>query len=112
MRSGNPALNKNTFKNISSTSSDIMTIDGTVNKTFISLMILLFCSYYTFTTSNTLFALIGFGGGLITFLITLFKKTLSPYTVPLYAGFQGLFLGGISAVYNHMYTGIVQQAIF
>ena len=112
MRSGNPALNKNTFKNISSTSSDVMTIDGTVNKTFISLMILLFCSYYTFTTSNTGFIIIGFIGGLITFLITIFKKTLSPYTVPLYAAFQGLLLGGVSSIYNHMYTGIVQQAIF
>ena len=112
MRSGNPALNKNTFKNISSTGSDVMTIDGTVNKTFISLMILLFCSYYTFTTSNTGFIIIGFIGGLITFLITIFKKTLSPYTVPLYAAFQGLLLGGVSSIYNHMYTGIVQQAIF
>ena len=112
MRSGNPALNKNTFKNISSTSSDVMTIDGTVNKTFISLMILLFCSYYTFTTSNTGFIIIGFIGGIITLLITMFKKTLSPYTVPLYAAFQGLTLGGVSAIYNHMYTGIVQQAIF
>ena len=112
MRSGNPALNKNTFKNISSTGSDVLTIDGTVNKTFISLMILLFCSYYTFTTSNTGFIIIGFIGGLITFLITIFKKTLSPYTVPLYAAFQGLLLGGVSSIYNHMYTGIVQQAIF
>ena len=112
MRSGNPALNKKTFKNISSTSTDVMTIDGTVNKTFISLMILLFCSYYTFTTSNTGFIIIGFIGGIITLLITMFKKTLSPYTVPLYAAFQGLTLGGVSAIYNHMYTGIVQQAIF
>jgi len=112
MRSGNPALNKNTFKNISSTTSDIMTIDGTVNKTFISLMILLFCSYYTFTTSNTWLITIGFVGGIITLLITMFKKTLSPYTVPLYAAFQGLLLGGVSSIYNHMYTGIVQQAIF
>ena len=44
--------------------------------------------------------------------VTIFKKTLSPYTVPLYAVFQGLALGGISAIYNNMYTGIVQQAIF
>ena len=39
MRSGNPALNKNTFKNLSSTTSETMTIDGTVNKTAISLII-------------------------------------------------------------------------
>ena len=112
MRSGNPALNKNTFSNIDSNSSNVMTIDGTVNKTTISLIILLFSAYYTYSSSNTGFIMIGFIGGLITGLVTIFKKTLSPYTVPLYALFQGLALGGISAIYNHMYTGIVQQAIF
>ena len=112
MRSGNPALNKNTFKNLSSTTSETMTIDGTVNKTAISLIILLFCAYYTYSTANTGFIMIGFIGGFITALVTIFKKALSPYTVPLYAVFEGLALGGISAVYNHMYKGIVQQAIF
>ena len=112
MRSGNPALNKNTFQNISNASSEQMTIDGTVNKTTISLMILLFCAYYTYSTSNTGFIMIGFIGGAITALVTIFKKHLAPYTVPIYAAFEGLALGGISAIYNHMYTGIVQQAIF
>ena len=112
MRSGNPALNKNTFQNISNASSEQMTIDGTVNKTTISLMILLFCAYYTYSTSNTGFIMIGFIGGFITALVTIFKKHLAPYTVPIYAALEGLALGGISAIYNHEYTGIVQQAIF
>ena len=49
-RSGNPALNKNTFKGLSVSKSsgplirnDYMTIDGTVNKTAISLFLLM-CS--------------------------------------------------------------------
>ena len=112
MRSGNPALNKNTFKNITHNSHEVMTIDGTVNKTTLSLIILLFCAYYTYSTQNTSFIFLGFIGGFITALITIFKKTLSPYSVPLYSVFQGLALGGISAIYNNMYTGIVQQAIF
>jgi uncharacterized YccA/Bax inhibitor family protein len=45
-------------------------------------------------------------------LVTIFNKTWAPYTVPFYAAFEGLALGGISSIYNHMYTGIVQQAIF
>ena len=32
MRSGNPALNKNTFTNSSTSNNKTMTIDGTVNK--------------------------------------------------------------------------------
>ncbi len=112
MRSGNPALNKNTFRNIAHDSDEVMTIDGTVNKTSLSLIILLCCAYYTYSTQNTSFIFLGFIGGFITALVTIFKKNLSPYSVPLYSVFQGLALGGISAIYNHMYTGIVQQAIF
>ena len=113
MRSGNPTLNQNTFKNLSKTSSsDVMTIDGAVNKTTLSLMILLFCAYYTYSTANTGLIMVGFIGGFITALVTIFKKEWSAVTVPIYSVLQGLALGGISAIYNHMYTGIVQQAIF
>ena len=113
MRSGNPTLNQNTFKNLSKTSSsDVMTIDGAVNKTALSLMILLFCAYYTYSTANTGLIMVGFIGGFITALVTIFKKEWSAITVPIYSVLQGLALGGISAIYNHMYTGIVQQAIF
>ena len=112
-RSGNPALTKKTFEGLESDSSNAtMTLDGTVNKTSLSLLILLFCAYYTYSSQNTSFIFLGFIGGFITALVTIFKKKLSPYTVPLYAVFQGLALGGISAIYNNMYTGIVQQAIF
>jgi len=112
-RSGNPALSKDIFKPVTSNrTDDVMTLDGTVNKTAISLIILLVCAYYTYSTANTGFIWIGFIGGFITALITIFKKNWAPYTVPVYAVLEGLALGGISAIYNHMYTGIVQQAIF
>ena len=111
-RSGNPALSAKTFQNLESSSAGVMTLDGTVNKITISLMILLFCSYYTFSTQNVSFVFIGIIGGLITAIVTIFKKQWAPYTVPLYAALEGLALGGISAIYEHMYTGIVQQAIF
>ena len=112
-RSGNPALSKDTFNPVASNKTDdVMTLDGTINKTAISLIILLLCAYYTYSTANTGFIWIGFIGGFITALITIFKKNWAPYTVPVYAVLEGLALGGISAIYNHMYTGIVQQAIF
>ena len=111
-RSGNPALTSKTFKNLDSAQGEVMTLDGTVNKISISLMILLFCSYYTFSTQNISFIMVGVIGGLITAIITIFKKQWAPYTVPLYAALEGLALGGISSLYEHMYTGIVQQAIF
>ena len=111
-RSGNPALTAKTFKNFTPTSGNVMTLDGTVNKIAMSLIILLSCSYYTFSTQNVNFIMVGIFGGLITAIITIFKKEWAPYTVPLYAALEGLALGGISTIYEHMYTGIVQQAVF
>ena len=112
MRSGNPALNKNTFKNLTNSSGDLMTLDGAVNKTGISLLILMAAAYYTYSNAIMDYILIGFIGGFILALVTIFKKDWSPITVPIYAVLEGLALGGVSAVYAHEYTGIVQQAIF
>ena len=49
MRSGNPAVKQNTFKSLTNTSGSVMTLDGAVNKTAISLTILLVSAYYTYT---------------------------------------------------------------
>ena len=65
-RSGNPALTKDTF-NTKTTDGQVMTLDGTVNKTSISLLILLVCSYYTFSTANTGLIWVGFIVGSIHF---------------------------------------------
>ena len=37
LRSGNPALTKNTFKNLEVSNSNRMTLEGTVNKTIIGI---------------------------------------------------------------------------
>ncbi len=112
LRSGNPALTKNTFKNISFSDSNRMTLEGTVNKTIIALTLLLFSASYTYSSANTNLIWLGFIVGFILAIVTIFKKELAPYTVPAYAVFEGLALGGISYIYASMYTGIVQQAIF
>jgi uncharacterized YccA/Bax inhibitor family protein len=49
--------------------------------------------------------------GLILVLIASFKPTTSPYTAPAYALFEGLFIGGLSAVFEAMYPGLVIQAV-
>tara|TARA_Y100000590_G_C15722333_1_gene1013926 strand:+ start:2376 stop:3119 length:744 start_codon:yes stop_codon:yes gene_type:complete len=112
MRSGNPALNKNTFINISNDSKECMTIDGTVNKTFISLFILFMSAFYSWNSFNPSYIMVGLIGGFIVALITIFKKNLSMYTVPIYAVFEGLALGAISVIFEQQYPGIVSQAVF
>ena len=111
LRSGNPALTSETFKGISIDSDQVMTINGTVNKTMISLTLLLMAAYFTYV--NELFFLIpiGFIGGFIVAMITIFKKEWAPNTVPLYAILEGLALGGVSFYYNNLYAGIVPQAV-
>ena len=110
LRSGNPVLSKKTFSNSILTDNQ-MTIEGTVNKTAISLLLLLVTGYFTFDLISPFF-LIGSGiGGFILAIITVFKKEWAPITVPLYAILEGAMLGGISYMYNSLYDGIVTNAI-
>ncbi|MDE0588154.1 MAG: Bax inhibitor-1/YccA family protein, partial [Candidatus Marinimicrobia bacterium] len=52
MRSGNPALSAKTFKNAVSTSDEKMTIEGTVNKTAMSLLLLMATASYTWSNPS------------------------------------------------------------
>ena len=114
-RTSNPALNKNTFKNVSSSNSftldQKMTIKGTVDKTAICLILLLIPAYYVFTTGSAGYAIPGGFFGLILALVTIFKSKWAQFTVPAYSVAQGFFLGGISYYYNQSYEGIVLQSI-
>ena len=116
-RSGNPALSSKTFENAIRTNrgpiikDDVMTIKGTVDKTAICLVLLISAGYFSFEENSTTLMIGGFIGGLIMLIVTIFKKHLSPITVPLYALFQGLLLGGISFMYGQLYDGIVFNAI-
>ena len=99
IRSGNPALSKKTFENLTVTTNEVMTLDGAVNKTAISMGILLLAAYYTYSNAIMDYVIIGFVGGFIVALVTIFKKEWSPTTVPIYAVLEGLALGGISKMY-------------
>ena len=111
-RSGNPSLNKNTFKSFSVSAEHEMTLDGTVNKTGISLLILMFTATYTWNSPSIGLMIMGGIGGFIVGIITHFKRHLSGITVPIYAALEGLLLGGISIMFEQLYPGIVSQAIF
>ena len=112
LRSGNPVLSEKTFAGSYSEYDNVMTIDGTVNRTIISLFILLSAGFITFIYEILAFALIDGLLGFALLIVTMFKPTWAPKTVPLYALFQGAALGGISYMFNEMYDGIVTQAIF
>ena len=125
MRSGNPALKESTFLDLGSGAvvrggSDVMTLNGTVNKTGVLLLLSVITAAFAWNQIQfTAEGAVGAGpyvwggaiGGLVLVLVTTFKKTWSPVTAPLYAIVEGFFLGAISAMYNHVYEGIVMQAV-
>jgi len=117
-RSGNPALNKNSFKVFNRNGdtgpisrNDSMTIKGTVDKTAIALFVMIASGYYVYSEQIVSLILPGCILGFIVAIFTIFKKQYAPFTVPLYALFQGLFLGGISFMYGQMFEGIVYNAV-
>lgn len=119
-RSANPALNKNTFitQREFSLSDNIMTIQGTVNKTGILLVLTLLSAswvwrqLFTYETPQiSLYIMVGVIGGLIAAMVAIFKPTTAPVAAPIYALLEGLFLGGISSVMEARFPGIVIQAV-
>ena len=67
---------------------------------------------YTWNSPSPGLMIVGGIGGFIVAMITIFKRHLSPITVPIYAALEGLMLGGVSMMFEQLYPGIVSQAIF
>lgn len=118
MRSGNPSLKNESFQNFKDVGTGRkMTIQGTVNKTFILLLLVLITFVYSWNqflnspNSAMPLILVGAIGGLVVALITIFIPKASPFTAPLYALLEGLFVGAVSAQYEVQYGGIVFQAV-
>ena len=120
MKTSNPTLSSKTFTSIKKSidSSQAMTIEGTVNKTLFMLILLLMPAIWTWKLFFTKgpqavipFILGGAICGFIVALVTIFKKQWSPITAPLYALLEGLFIGGLSAIFEAKFQGIVIQAV-
>jgi uncharacterized YccA/Bax inhibitor family protein len=121
MRTKNPALNDKTFTGLGAVagSARAMTIQGTVNKALMMLLLLLVSAFWVWgmfyrQENMGLVQILMWGGvigGFLVMLLTMFKKHLAPITGPVYALLEGLALGGISAMFEAMYPGIVIQAV-
>jgi uncharacterized YccA/Bax inhibitor family protein len=136
MRTSNPALNASVFQIHDAASATVMTLQGTVAKTAILLAIVIVGAGFTWHqamnllpaaeavgadagTSQVLqapqgiYGYVGIGAlaGFVLALVTIFKPSVSPYTAPLYALAQGVFLGGISATFEYIYPGVVPEAV-
>src|ERR1700761_9514638 len=96
IKSSNPALSGDAFTRFeySANRADAMTIQGTVGKTFLLLLLALLSAGWTWNkfyysggnaSAVSIWMMIGVFGGLDTALVTIFKKEWAAITAPLYA---------------------------
>jgi uncharacterized YccA/Bax inhibitor family protein len=120
MRTSNPALNDQTFAQFGYVQTgEAMTVQGAVNKAALLLVCVLLTTAWTWhlfsLTSNPAsvmpWMIGGAIGGFVVALVTVFKQQWAPVTSPIYALLEGLFVGGMSALAESQYPGIVIQAV-
>ncbi len=116
MESSNPVL-KRGFANASdSLVGTRMSLNGTIMKTA-ALLFLVFCSatytWYQVTHGENYVPWVfgGMIGALVLCLVTVFKSEWAAFTAPCYALCKGLFLGGLSALFETKYPGLVLNAV-
>ncbi len=124
-KTSNPVFKERVFSRDYSTSSEVMTVNGTMNKTALMLLLVVAAAVFTWnkffdaaaTNPETAMSavapwlVVGGIGGFITVLVTVFRPQSSGISAPIYAVFEGLLLGGISAILEMQYTGIVMRAV-
>ena len=93
------------------TSTPKMTVEGTAGKVFGMFLVLLAAAGVTwfFGLTGLMFPamLVGLGLG----LWATFSKKVRPGVIIAYAAVEGVFLGGITLLFETMYPGIAQQAV-
>jgi uncharacterized YccA/Bax inhibitor family protein len=120
MRTGNPALSDTMFTGVGrlDRTEGVMTAQGTANKALVLLLCVLvtaswvWSKYYQAMNPQvvTPWVAVGAIAGFIVALVTVFKQTWAPITAPLYALLEGLVIGGVSALFEAQFPGIVIQA--
>lgn len=92
---------------------EVMTYEDTIVKSVVSFGVLLVgaaIGWFTFGVAPWLWIAAGLVGFVLA-LVNIFKKQPSPPLILAYAAVQGIFLGGISMMYESRFDGIVFQAV-
>jgi uncharacterized YccA/Bax inhibitor family protein len=88
-----------------------MTIDDVVVKTGLMFAVLLPMAGLNYVLNSPLLTFGGVIAGLVLGLVISFKQSTNAALILTYAGLEGLFVGGISRMYEDVYDGIVAQAV-
>jgi uncharacterized YccA/Bax inhibitor family protein len=113
METSNPLLKRESAFSRAWDAAEPMTLQGTVNKTGILLLLCIGSATFAWTHPELRMwlLLVGLLGGLIACLVGTFNPAASPVAAPLYAVLEGLALGSISQVIETRYPHIVLNAM-
>ncbi len=122
MKSTNPVLSTKALEQFGRPgqiqSGDAMTVEGAVNKTaFLTFLLVVPAAWVWSQVAHggveavAPWMIGGVFGGFIAAMVTVFKKEWAPVTAPIYAMLEGLAIGGLSALLEARYKGIVIQAV-
>lgn len=119
--SGNPTLSESKFeKSLLAGNTEVMTGKGTLNKFFFLFFMVMASAVFTWNAFNQGVNVYPWmiGAAIIAFILAIvlaFKPHLGAYLAPPYGLLEGVFVGGISAIYNDAFNkvapGIVMQAV-
>lgn len=126
-RSSNPALRALASRGIpqAKAGEGTMTVSGAVNRTIMLVALVVIGAAWVWSRyamalpqgagaaagAVTGYLIAGVIGGLVVAVVTVFKPTWARITAPVYAVLEGLAVGGISAILNNRYPGIVIEAV-
>ena len=114
-QSSNPYLNEKRFAqatdSVLDASYETMTVSGAVNKSFLLGAVLLAAGAYSFTSGSALLTWGGAIAALVLAIIASFRPEKSAIWAPLFAVFEGLFVGGVTSMYAALFDGIIFKAI-
>ncbi len=88
-----------------------MTMDDVVIKTGLMFAVLLPAAALNYVLNNSLLTFGGMIVGLVVGLVVSFKQSTNAALILSYAGLEGLFVGGISRLFENSYNGIIAQAV-
>ena len=115
----NPILNDNFASDIPIMESDVMSVNGTIQKSFFMLVMLVVSAAYTWTLALQGFVdkvnILGTIGVIAAFIAVIIMNFVrgkaSGVLATIYSIGEGLFLGMVSVMFQKVYPGIVLQAV-
>ena len=110
MESNNPAFRKNTFAFVRDDASP-MTLSGAINKSGLLFLILMVFAAVGWSLESLFIGIAGAILGLITSLFVIYKPQKAAIGAPLYAAFDGLFIGTISVIAENSAPGVAANAM-